>query len=76
MQVAKWGNSLAIRLPMALVKTMNLAEGDEVELTARGTGKLALAVKPSKEAIIAALREFEGHLPADFKFERDKANER
>jgi antitoxin MazE len=32
MQVAKWGNSLAIRLPLALVKKLNLSEGDEVRL--------------------------------------------
>ena len=76
MQVAKWGNSLAIRLPMALVKRMDLAEGDEVELTVRGPGQLGLTVKPSKEAVVAALREFEGRLPPDFKFERDQANER
>ena len=76
MQVAKWGNSLAIRLPMALVKRMDLAEGHEVELTVNGPGQLGLAVKPGKEAIVAALREFEGRLPSDFKFERDHANER
>ena len=76
MQVAKWGNSLAIRLPMALVKRMDLAEGDEVELTVRGPGQLGLIAKPSKDAVVAALREFEGRLPPDFKFERDQANER
>ena len=56
MQVAKWGNSLAIRLPMALVKRMNLAEGDEVELSVSGPGQLRLAAKPSKEVVVAALR--------------------
>jgi len=76
MQVARWGNSLAIRLPMALVKQMNLSEGDEVQLSARGTRDLALVRKPDKEAILAALREFEGRLPADFKFDRNQANER
>jgi antitoxin MazE len=76
MQVAKWGNSLAIRLPIALVKTMNLSEGDEVHLSAGGARDLSLIKKPRKEEIVAALREFEGRLPADFKFDRDDANER
>jgi len=76
MQVAKWGNSLAIRLPIALVKTMNLSEGDEVHLSVRGARGLSLSKKPTKEEIVAALREFEGRLPADFKFDRDDANER
>ena len=32
MQVAKWGNSLAIRLPAAVVAALQLKEGDEIEL--------------------------------------------
>ena len=76
MQVAKWGNSLAIRLPIALVKKMNLSEGDEVHLSVRGARDLSLGKKPGKEDIVAALREFEGRLPVDFKFDRDGANER
>ena len=31
MQVAKWGNSLAIRLPAALVEQLQLKEGDEID---------------------------------------------
>ncbi|RZL96152.1 MAG: AbrB/MazE/SpoVT family DNA-binding domain-containing protein [Variovorax sp.] len=76
MQVAKWGNSLAIRLPSALVKKMNLSEGDQVHLSVRGARDLSLSKKPGKEDIVAALREFEGRLPADFKFDRNDANER
>jgi len=30
--VAKWGNSLAIRIPQNLAKEINLAEGSEVKL--------------------------------------------
>jgi antitoxin MazE len=29
MQVAKWGNSLALRLPAAIVEALSLKEGDE-----------------------------------------------
>ena len=31
MHVAKWGNSLAVRLPKALVEELSLAAGDELE---------------------------------------------
>ena len=34
MQVAKWGNSLAVRLPAELVRKLGLKEGDEIALTA------------------------------------------
>jgi antitoxin MazE len=76
MQIARWGNSLAIRLPMALVKDMNLSEGDEVRLRVSGVRELDLLKKPGKDDILAALREFEGRLPADIEFDRDVANER
>ncbi len=76
MQISKWGNSLAIRLPMALVKDMNLAEGDEVHLKVSGVRELDLLKKPGKDAILAALREFEGRLPANIGFDRDTANDR
>jgi antitoxin MazE len=32
MQVAKWGNSLAIRLPAELVRELGLKEGDQIDL--------------------------------------------
>jgi antitoxin MazE len=32
MRVAKWGNSLAVRLPDAIVKTLKLKSGDEIEI--------------------------------------------
>jgi antitoxin MazE len=76
MQVARWGNSLAIRLPAALVKDMQLSEGDEVNLSAQDARNLRLRKKPGKDEIVAALREFEGRLPVDFRFDREDANER
>ena len=32
MQVAKWGNSLAVRLPAAVVEALDLKEGDEIDI--------------------------------------------
>jgi antitoxin MazE len=34
MLVSKWGNSLAVRLPKALVEKLGIAEGDDVNVTA------------------------------------------
>lgn len=34
MQIAKWGNSLAVRLPARMVKELGLKAGDEIEITA------------------------------------------
>lgn len=43
MQVAKWGNSLAIRLPAAVVEALELAEGDEIEVHVVDARELAIA---------------------------------
>ncbi len=76
MQVSKWGNSLAIRLPASVVKALELKEGDEVEVFVADERAFELRKKPTKEALLKRLREFRGKLPADFKFNRDEANDR
>jgi antitoxin MazE len=76
MQVAKWGNSLAIRLPAAVVEALKLREGDEVEIHVADARQFAVARKPGRAELLKRLRAFRGRLPADFKFDRDEANAR
>ncbi len=76
MQVSKWGNSLAIRLPASVVKALELNEGDEVEVFVADERAFELRKKPTKQAILKRLRKFRGKLPVDFKFDRDDANAR
>jgi antitoxin MazE len=76
MQVSKWGNSLAIRLPASVVEALELHEGDEIEVVIADERVFQVRKKPSSEAIVARLRQFRGKLPADFKFDRDDANAR
>ena len=76
MQVSKWGNSLAIRLPAVVVDALKLQEGDDIEVTIADTRVLRIAKKPNRETLLARLRQFRGKLPTDFKFERDEANGR
>jgi antitoxin MazE len=77
MRVAKWGNSLAIRIPSAVVETLDLKEGDQVEILPSRSGRELEVVKtPSREELIEGFKEFRGRMPRDFKFNRDEANER
>ena len=76
MQVAKWGNSLAVRLPAVIVEALELKEGDEVEIHVADSRVFGLARKPGREELLQRLRKFRGRLPADFKFDRDEANAR
>jgi antitoxin MazE len=76
MQVSKWGNSLAVRLPAAVVEALDLKEGDQVEIQVAGRKTFEVARTPSARELLARLRKFRGRLPATFKFDRLEANER
>jgi antitoxin MazE len=76
MRVSKWGNSLAVRLPAAVVEALALSEGDDLEIEVQGEQRIAVKRKPSTEELLARLRQYRGLLPADFKFDRLEANER
>ena len=76
MQVAKWGNSLAVRLPAAVVEALKLKEGDEIEIQVAAMRTFQVKKRPGSRELLARLRKFRGRLPADFKFDRLEANER
>ncbi|MGH8290426.1 MAG: AbrB/MazE/SpoVT family DNA-binding domain-containing protein [Steroidobacteraceae bacterium] len=76
MQVSKWGNSLAIRLPAAVVQALGLKEGDRIEIHAAGSRTFEIEKTPGARELLARLRKYRGRLPKDFKFERLEANER
>jgi antitoxin MazE len=76
MKVAKWGNSLAIRLPAGLVEALELKEGDDIEVDIAGQRQLEFRRKADARTLLARLRKYRGQIPADFKFDRLEANER
>jgi antitoxin MazE len=76
MKVCKWGNSLAVRLPAAIVEILDLKVGDDIEIRVVGTGTFDVAQKADRQEWLERLRRFRGTLPADFKFDRDEANAR
>ena len=76
MQVAKWGNSLAVRLPAAVVEALELKEGDEIEIRIAGSREFEVNRDRTREKAIERLRQLRRPLPAGFTFQREKANER
>lgn len=75
MQVAKWGNSLAVRLPVAIVEALQLKEGDDIEIHIAHDRVFELEKKPTSQELLSRLRKYRGRLPEDFKFDRLEANE-
>jgi len=75
-QVARWGNSLAIRLPVSVVRALDLREGDEVSLDVAGERAIVVEKSPAPAELLSRLRALRGSLPADFRFDRLEANAR
>ena len=76
MRVAKWGNSLAIRLPDAIVKALKLKSGDEIEIVVTGERQFRVERDKSRELALTRLRALKKPLPKGFRFDRDEANAR
>ncbi len=52
MRVSKWGNSLAVRLPAAVVESLDLKEGDEIELKPSVDSGFEVVRKPDRIELI------------------------
>ena len=76
MHVSKWGNSLAVRLPAAVVEALDLKEGDQVEIRIAGDRVFELRRDQSKSRALARLRKLRRPLPPGFVFDREEANAR
>jgi antitoxin MazE len=76
MMVSKWGNSLAVRLPKALVEQLGLAPGDELNVVEASKQQLAVEKVDKRAEFLEQLRQFRWPAPEGYKFNRDEANER
>jgi antitoxin MazE len=76
MQVSKWGNSLAIRLPATVVKALELKEGDDIEIRVAGSRELEVSRDESRKRALEALHKLQRPLPPGFVFDRDDIYDR
>lgn len=76
MRVSKWGNSLAVRLPAAVVEALDLKDGDEVDVQVAGERAFDIALDRSRERALQRIRALRRPLPAGWIFDRDDANAR
>jgi antitoxin MazE len=76
MQVSKWGNSLAVRLPKALVEELGLAPGDELKVVEASKRQIAVEKVDKRAEFLKQMEQFRWSVPEDYKFDRDEANER
>lgn len=79
MQIGRWGNSLAVRLPKALVDRFKLKEGDEIDSDLVEAALAKSEVEDAERRRDEAMERIKARrrpLPAGYKFDREEANER
>jgi antitoxin MazE len=76
MQVAKWGNSLAVRLPKKLVESLDLKAGDEIDLVDVETRRFVVAKADQRAAALQRMAARGWQAPEGYRFDRDEANSR
>lgn len=76
MHVAKWGNSLAIRIPASVVEALDLKEGDDITVRVAGGPALEIERDETRRKALERIRAFKLKIPPDWKFDRDEANAR
>jgi len=76
MQVSKWGNSLAVRLPAEVVEALDLKEGDHIEILVTSPREFEVRRDPARQRALERLRRLRRPLPAGFVFDRTEANAR
>jgi antitoxin MazE len=76
MQVSKWGNSLAVRLPTAVVDALDLKEGDQIEIRIVGDRVFEVDRDQTKQHALARLRRLRRPLPPGFFLDREETNAR
>lgn len=76
MQVARWGNSLAVRIPASVVEALELSEGDDIDIQVAGRRQLDVSCECSRAAALKRIARFQIKLPPDWRFDREEANAR
>lgn len=76
MQVWRWGNSLAIRLPAAVVEALELKESDKIEIQIAGRRNFKVARDRSREKALETIRRLSRPLLPGFSFDREEAHRR
>lgn len=76
MRLAKWGNSLAVRIPAEVVDKLGLEPGENIQFTITGEGSFEVSRDRRRLAAIEQMRSMSFALPDDYALNREELNER
>ena len=76
MHITKLGDDLVVRLSQTLIDQLDLKPGDTLAVIASSPGQIVVEKQSERAEAVARMAERKWVLPADYKFDRDEANER
>ena len=76
MKVAKWGNSIAVRIPSDVVEKLGLSPNEEVEINVTGEHSFEVKRDCRRRDAIDAIRRLAVPLPPGYKFNREELYDR
>lgn len=75
MQISRWGNSLAIRIPADVVRALGLKEGDELDVKTLDDRRVEMTRKLTRDEVLARMKAYDLKLPEGYKFNREELYE-
>jgi antitoxin MazE len=76
MKFAKWGNSIAIRVPADVVAKLGISPDEEAQIKVTGEYSFEVTRDRRREEAIEKLRKMRFVLPDDYVFNREEIHER
>lgn len=76
MKFAKWGNSVAIRIPAEVVAKLGISPDEEAQIRVTGEHSFEVTRDRSRQEAIEAIRKMARPLPPGYKFNRDEIYDR
>jgi antitoxin MazE len=73
---AKWGNSIAVRIPAEVVTKLGISPNDEALIKVTGESSFEVTRYRRREDALKRLRELRFVLPDDYVFNREELHER
>jgi antitoxin MazE len=76
LKFAKWGNSIAVRIPAEVVTKLGISPDQEARIRVTGEYSFEITRDRRREEAIEKMRSMSFELPADYVFNREELHER
>lgn len=76
MKFARWGNSIAIRIPAEVVAKLGISPDEEAQIKVSGEHSFEVTRDRRRQEAIEAIRKLARPLPPGYKFNREEIYDR